>query len=61
VHQYDLQDACLHVFFEIQDAVERGKFGRPKQIAAEAAEWSGWNLHLAEEAKLTAQPAGGQP
>src|SRR6266511_4169080 len=47
VHEYDKGNACLNVFFEIQEAVERGKFGRPKRIAEEAAEWSGWNLYLA--------------
>jgi hypothetical protein len=31
------------VFFAIEHAVERGRFGRPKQLAAEAAGWSGWN------------------
>jgi hypothetical protein len=36
-------DAAMNVFFAIEDAVERGRFGRPKQLAAEAAEWSGWN------------------
>jgi hypothetical protein len=37
-------NAMMHVFFQIEDAYERGRFGRPKRIAAEAAEWSGWNL-----------------
>jgi hypothetical protein len=36
----------MNVFNGIQEAVERGKFGRPKRIAEEAAEWSGWNLWL---------------
>jgi hypothetical protein len=36
-------DAAINVFLAIEDAVERGRFGRPKQLAAEAAEWSGWN------------------
>jgi hypothetical protein len=35
-------DAAINVFFAIEDAVQRGRFGRPKQLAAEATEWSGW-------------------
>jgi|RhiMetdeSRZDD1v2_1073273.scaffolds.fasta_scaffold3397794_1 hypothetical protein len=50
VHEYDKGNACLNVFNCIDDAVERGRFGRPKRIAEEAAEWSGWNLYLAMEA-----------
>jgi hypothetical protein len=34
-----------NVFFAIDDANERGQFGRRyKRLGAEAAEWSGWNL-----------------
>jgi hypothetical protein len=36
-------DAAMNVFFAIEDAIERGRFGRPKQLTAEAAEWSRWN------------------
>jgi hypothetical protein len=52
VSEYDTVAATMNVFAAIDDAVERGKFGRPKRSAAEAAEWSGWNLWLAEEARL---------
>jgi hypothetical protein len=45
-HGYDLANACENVLCEIDAAVESGKFGRPKRLAAEAAEWSGWNLVL---------------
>jgi hypothetical protein len=58
VNEYDKENACMYVFFEIQEAVERGKFGRPKRIAEEAAEWSGWNLWLAEEARLNQRETG---
>jgi hypothetical protein len=47
-------DAMLNVFWAIDDAVERGQFGRrQKRLSAEAAEWSGWNLWLEEEAAFT--------
>jgi hypothetical protein len=36
-------NAALNVFLEIEEAVKRGRFGRPKWVAGEAAEWSGWN------------------
>jgi hypothetical protein len=48
-------DAAMNVFFAISDANERGKFGRPKRLAAEAAEWSGWNLWLQDEAQMAAE------
>jgi hypothetical protein len=41
---HDLCNACENVLFAIEEAHECGQFGRPKRIAAEAAEWSGWSL-----------------
>jgi hypothetical protein len=42
----DRCNATHNVFLAIEDAVERGRFGRPKRLAAEAAEWSGWNYAM---------------
>jgi hypothetical protein len=45
-------EAMLNVFWAINDADKRGQFGRrAKRLSAEAAEWSGWNLWLEEEAR----------
>src|SRR4029453_12693939 len=44
VPYHDRCNATENVLLAIEDAVERGVFGRPKRLAAEAAEWSGWNL-----------------
>jgi hypothetical protein len=42
VPEDDTINAMMDVYFAIEDADERGRFGQPKRIATEAASWSGW-------------------
>src|SRR5262249_56892835 len=42
VSEHDTITALVGVYTHIEEANERGRFGRPKQIAAEAAKWCGW-------------------
>ena len=64
VPEADTVHAMSSVLFAIQDAAERGRFGRPKRIAAEAAEWSGWTLcqalDLPDDAMTARKQASGQ-
>jgi hypothetical protein len=60
VPEDDTINAMMSVFFMIEEANERGWFGRPKRIAAEAAEWSGWTpdqaLDLLDDAVTAHKP-----
>ena len=64
VPEADTVHAMTSVLFAIQEANERGRFGRPKRIAAEAAEWSGWTLcqalDLPDDAMTARKQASGQ-